>query len=147
MKSDITLDDLRQETGSPLLVRVPFTLFGIFMNLSFLVYGWGDKPPWFWIGFALPAGFVLSGWAVKVVPFVLKHGMFFSWAHPILFYQWVWWLFIWPSKNEPGWRRLFAIGALLLIAVFFMAGVFRWGLPFPGQSMFLWVTGERLLQS
>lgn len=133
METDRAFEELRAETGSPLPVRIPFGLFGIVINLSFLIWGW-DK----WT--ALRAGAIaltaVPAWLMAMITmfrFIGKRGMFFGWKRPILYQRWGWWLLIWPTPDEPSWRRTFAIVVLASAVIFFALGAVRWGF-FPDST-------------
>lgn len=133
METDRAFEELRAETGSPLPVRIPFGLFGIVSNLSFLIWGW-DK----WT--ALRAGAIAltaaPAWLMAMVTmfrFIGKRGMFSGWKRPILYQRWGWWLLIWPTPDEPSWRRTFAIVVLASAVIFFALGGVRWGF-FPDST-------------
>ena len=119
------------ETGSPLSVRVPFSLFGIVINFQFFLYGWRDPPPtWVWVAFAVVSVVLFPAFLLKTFRLIRTRGLLFQYAHPIVYGRWAWWLMIWPASEEPRWRRPFAIGTLAWVGVFSTAGFLRWGFVF-----------------
>ena len=131
MKTDTAFEQIRVETGSPLPVRVPFGLFGIFINLTFFIWGWDAWPP---IRVVVVAATAVPAWLIAVITmlrFEAKKGFFFGWRRPILYQRWGWWLLIWPTPDEPPWRKTFAVVVLVCAVAFYVLGGLRWGF-FPG---------------
>jgi hypothetical protein len=128
MRSDREFAELRRIVGSPLPVRVPFSLFGIVMNFQFLVYGWRDPPPtWFLVVFGVMYVAVFLPLVVRMARVVKARGVLHGWGHPIVSERLGWWLMIWPSPDEPRWRRVFAVVTLACVGVFSTATFVRWG--------------------
>ena len=127
MRTDKDFEELRAESGSPLPVRVPFGLFGIFINLTFAIWGWEEWPPLRVVPVVLTA---VPAWIMAMITmlrFMTKKGLFFGYKRPVLYQRWAWWLLIWPTPDEPGWRRTFARAVLASAVVFFLIGAVRWG--------------------
>lgn len=112
MKSDPQFAELRVETGSPLGVRLPFSLFGAVINFQVFLYGWGDPPDWFFAAFAAASIVLFPAFVLQMVRLIRVRGLLFAYAHPIVYSRWAWWLMIWPASEEPRWRRVFAVGTL-----------------------------------
>jgi hypothetical protein len=128
MKSDAQFAELSVETGSPLGVRLPFSLFGVVVNFQFFLYGWRDPlPTWVFVAFAAASVALFPAFLVQMVRLIRARGLLFGYVHPIVFSRWGWWLMIWPAREEPRWRRLFAVGTLAWVGVFSTAGFLRWG--------------------
>jgi hypothetical protein len=127
VKSDAEFARLRRETGSPILIRIPFGLLGVVMNFRFFLSGWKEPESWFWIVFAAAGALILPALLILTAKLVWRRGLFFGWAHPILLLRWEWWLLIWPTPDEPRWRRRFAVVILTLVTVFAVGGILRWG--------------------
>ncbi len=128
MKSDPEFAELRRITGSPLLVRIPFSLFGIVVNFQFFLYGWRDLPPtWALVVFAATYVVMFPALLVKIARVTRARGLLFGWVHPIVYNRLAGWLLVWPVSEEPRWRRLFAVGTLACVGVFSTAGFIRWG--------------------
>jgi hypothetical protein len=129
MKSDREFSELRRIVGSPLPVRIPFSLCVILINFQFLLYGCKEPPPtWVVVVFGVV-------YIAIVLPLVLKlgrlwraRGWFHGWAHPIVYERVGGWLLIWPTTDEPHWRRVFALVTVACVGVFSTAGFLRWGL-------------------
>jgi hypothetical protein len=128
METDRDFEELRAETGSPLPVRIPFGLFGIVINLTFLVWGWDEWPPIRVVAVAVTA---VPAWLLAMIAtlrFSAKKGWFIGWRRPVLYQRWGWWLMIWPTPDEPPWRRTFAIVVLVSAVLCSALGVLRWGI-------------------
>jgi hypothetical protein len=97
--------ELRRITGSPLLVRIPFSLIGIVVNFRFFL--WVEGPPRVWVFVAFIAACVVMFPAliVKSARMIRARGLLSGYAHPIVYSRWEGWLLIWPSTEEPRWRR------------------------------------------
>jgi hypothetical protein len=126
VRSDALFAELRRETGSPLGVRVPFSLFGIVGNLEFFLEGWGRPPVWAIVAFVAiavviyPSLFILL-WRTR------KRGLLFWWGHPLAAARYSWWLLLWSAPDEPRWSRVFSIFTLAWVGVFSTGGFLRWG--------------------
>ena len=127
MKTDKAFEELRAETGSPLPVRLPFGVFGIIINPTFAIWGWGDPPPFVIAAIALTMVPTLIATGVIFLRFMARKGMFFGWRHPVLYNRWGFWLLLWPSPDEPRWRKAFAIGVLTWSVTSTTIGVVAWG--------------------
>jgi hypothetical protein len=133
METDRAFEQLRAETGSPLPVRIPLGLFAIAINLTFLIWGWDNWPPIRVVAVAVTA---VPAWLLamySMLRFSLKKGWFFGWKRPILYQRWGWWLWIWPTPDEPAWRKTFAIVVLTCAVLSYVVGAVRWGF-FPAPT-------------
>lgn len=134
MRTDKAFEEIRAETGSPLPVRVPFGLFGIFINLTFAIWGWEKWPA---VRIVAVAATGVPAWTMAMITtlrFLARKGIFFQLKRPVLYQRLGWWLLIWPTPDEPSWRKNFAIAVLASAVVFFTIGAIRWGF-FPPNTV------------
>ena len=97
------------------------------MNLSVALFGWKDWPTWVPILILASAAPAWLLGMIALIRFMGKHGVFYSYEHPVLYNRWAWWMLIWPTTDEPKWVRQLAMVAWSFIICFFVAAVLRWG--------------------
>ncbi len=111
-------------------MRIPFSLFGITINLGFAIFGW-DFPNRAIVqvsGYLLvPTAFIMC---FKQLRLISKHGVFFPYRS-LAYSRWALWSLLWPTVGEPAWRKRFAIATMSLVIVSATTGIVRWGLSPP----------------